>query len=388
MAPRKVTYSRRSTHAARSAHARGEREFKKYDTSAIRPKKRHDIRKWIAAFVMVVIAAIIVCTVVSFNTCSAKSDHLIPAGESKTVEIEQGLFAPEIGSVLFDEGVIENTQSFISAVNSRGDAQNLKPGVYTFTGGMTYDEVIDSLVNGPGVDSNPLVVTEGATIKTIAASVEKAYEGKITADQFTAAANNASAYAADYPFVADAYNGSLEGFLFPKTYERLVNATAEDVVRQMLEQYKNETASLDYSYAQSQGLSQYDVLKLASIIEKESIEGTRSKVSAVFYNRLTTEGAPAYGMIGSDATTAYEIGEEPTNYDWNTDSPYNTRKVKGLPPTPISSPSLDCLKAACQPEENFSDYYFFSFWPNDNGGIDYFFDKTYEEHQATIAAHA
>ena len=123
----------------------------------------------------------------------------------------------------------------------------------------------------------------------------------------------------------------------------------------MLSQYQQEVATLDYSYPESLGYSSYDVLILASIVEKESVADTRSKVAAVFYNRLTNDGDPAYGMLGSDATTAYEIGGEPDNYDWNTDSPYNTRKTKGLPPTPICSPSLDCLQAVCSPEQNFSD---------------------------------
>ena len=111
-------------------------------------------------------------------------------------------------------------------------------------------------------------------------------------------------------------------------------------------------------------------------------------MSAVFYNRLLNTGAPTYGLLGSDATTAYEIGGDPDNYDWTTDSAYNTRRHAGLPPTPICSPSIGSLQAACNPAPDFDDYYFFSFWPNDQGTIDYFFDKTYDEHQATVAAHS
>mgnify|MGYP002228540948 CR=1 FL=1 len=83
----------------------------------------------------------------------------------------------------------------------------------------------------------------------------------ITADAFTAAASDASSYAADYDFLADAGTNSLEGFLFPKTYEIGDDATAESVVRMMLDQFKTETSGLDWSYPQSQGLTIYDAVK-------------------------------------------------------------------------------------------------------------------------------
>ena len=111
-------------------------------------------------------------------------------------------------------------------------------------------------------------------------------------------------------------------------------------------------------------------------MEKEATNDTRTKVAAVFYNRLGNSGDPSYGTLGSDATTAYEVGDNLDTYDWSTKSPYNTRVTKGLPPTPICSPSIDSLHAV------------FSFWTNDQGGVDYFFDKTYEEHQKTIADHS
>ena len=108
----------------------------------------------------------------------------------------------------------------------------------------------------------------------------------------------------------------------------------------------------------------------------------------MFYNRLGNQGDPSYGTLGSDATTAYEVGDNLDNYNWSTKSPYNTRVTKGLPPTPICSPSIESLQAVLSPEQNFEDYYFFSFWTNDQGGVDYYFDKTYDDHQRTIAEHS
>lgn len=388
MSPRKVTYSRKSTHAARAAHARGEREFRTYDTSAIRPKKSKG--PYIA--IGVAVAALIIILLALFINAScaeAANDHMVADGQQVTVQIEDGSTLPAIADSLYDAGLIIRKGDFTSAVNAKGAASSLKSGVYTFTGGTSNDDLVDALVAGPTTTaSTGLVVSEGTTLANIATAVEKAYNGSITADQFTEAASDASKYASSYSFLSKAGSKSLEGFLFPKTYELLANADADQVVRQMLDQYKEETESLDYSYPNRKGLNSYQTLILASIVEKEATSETFPKVAAVFYNRLGTSGSPSYGTLGSDATTAYEIGDNLDSYDWSTNSSYNTRVHKGLPPTPICSPSIEALQAVCSPESDFEDYYFFSFWPNSNGGVDYFFDKTYEEHQQTIADHS
>lgn len=387
MSPRKVTYSRKSTHAARAAHARGEKEFRTYDTSAIRPKKsKKPIIALVAAIAVIVV--IVVALFVNTSCAEAANDHLAPDGEQVTVQIAEGSTLPVIVDSLYDAGLVVRKGEFTSAVNAKGAAASLQSGVYTLEGGMSNDELVDALVAGPSANKAGVTVPEGATLSTIASAVETAYNGSITADQFKSAASNASKYAKDYPFLPDAGKHSLEGFLFPKTYDLIVDATAEDVVRQMLDQYQSEVASLDYSYPRNKGMSDYDALILASIVEKEATDDTRTKVAAVFYNRLGNSGSPSYGTLGSDATTAYEVGDDLENYNWSTKSPYNTRVTKGLPPTPICSPSIESLQAVLSPEPGFGDYYFFSFWTNDQGGVDYYFDKTYDDHQQTISQHS
>lgn len=387
MSPRKVTYSRKSTHAARAAHARGEKEFRTYDTSAIRPKKsKAPLIGLVVAIAVVVVIA--VALFVNTSCAEAANDHLAPDGEQVTVQIADGSTLPVIADTLYDAGLIVRKGEFTAAVNAKSAASSLQSGVYTFEGGTSNDDLVDALVAGPSSNKANLVVPEGATLSAIATAVEQAYSGSITADQFKAAASNASKYAKSYSFLADAGKNSLEGFLFPKTYELIIDGTAEDVVRQMLDQYQAEVASLDYSYPRNKGMSDYDALILASIVEKEATDDTRTKVAAVFYNRLGNSGAPSYGTLGSDATTAYEVGDNLDNYNWSTKSPYNTRVTKGLPPTPICSPSIESLQAVLSPEPDFEDYYFFSFWSNDQGGVDYYFDKTYDDHQNTISQHS
>lgn len=390
MPPRRkqVTYSRRPNHAARSAHARGERQFRQYDTSYIRPKRSAAPIVFTVILAIVVIGGLGFGAFALFNSCSGTS-NLLSEGEETTVVVEEGAGAKAIGQDLQQAGLIANSGEFTKRVNELGVDGQLKPGTYTFAGGTGLDDIIRALQAGPGAD-NTLTVPEGYTLDQIASAVADTTGGRISAEDFKTAASDASVYAAEFAFLADAGTNKLEGFLFPKTYSIDDDDTADSLVRMMLSQFQTETAGLDYSYATERGFTLYDVVKLASIVEKESSgeDDTRKKVAAVFYNRLTTEGEPAYGMIGSDATTAYEIGGDPVDYDWNTDSPYNTRKNTGLPPTPICSPSLSSLRATCSPAPDFGEYYFFSFWPNGSGGTDYFFDKTYDDHLATVAAHS
>lgn len=372
MSPRKqVTYSQHPNHAARAAHAKGEKQFRTYDTSYIRPK-RNPVVAILGILVLVAAIAAIIFGVFSFlRGCSAS--HLLPEGEQVEIVVVEGEGPKSIAKTLLDAGLIENTASFIDRVNELGAENSLQPGTYTFTGGQSIDEII-AIMRTP-VETPTFTVPEGCTITQVAEIVAEASQGKITADDFVKAASDASKFASEYSFLSDAGNSSLEGFLFPKTYPINDDSTSESIIRAMLKQYAEETATLDWSYPESLGYSHYDALKLASIIEKESDADHRATVASVFYNRLRDGW-----QLQSDATVAYFVGHDPTPEDVDTDNPYNTYFNFGLPPTPINSPSLECLKAACSPEE--TGYFYFYFEPDENGNMKYTFSETYEEHRA------
>ena len=112
-------------------------------------------------------------------------------------------------------------------------------------------------------------------------------------------------------------------------------------------------------------------------------EEIRAQVASVFYNRLNNFGDPNYGFLQSDATTAYELGHDPTPEDIKNPTPFNTYTNTGLPPTPICSPGLDCLQAVCNPAQ--TNYFFFYFAPDESGTMQYYFSETYEEHQQTFS---
>ncbi len=384
MPPRKqVTYSQRPNHAARSAHARGEREFRTYDTSYIRPKQSKGPKIFAAVLAVVVIGGLAWGGLTLFNSCSGSAPvELLAEGQEATVVVEQGSGAKAIGELLVEKKLVGSASDFTKRVSEMGVESQLKPGTYTFAGGTSLDDIVRQIAAGPDM-GNALTIPEGYKLSDIAAAVATASEGRITAEAFTAAASDASVYAASYSFLADAGTNSLEGFLFPKTYAVADDATADSLVRMMLDQFQKETASLDWSYPQSQGLSIYDAVNLASIVEKESSgdEQIRAKVAAVFYNRLETTGEPSYGFLQSDATTAYEVGHDPTPEEVHAETPYSTYTNKGLPPTPICSPSLDCLKAVCAPDQESLGKYFFFYFEGDS----YYFTETYEDHMNTFS---
>lgn len=383
MPPRKqVTYSQRPNHAARSAHARGEREFRTYDTSYIRPKQSKGPKIFAAVLAIVVIGGLVWGGLTLFNSCSGTPAELLAEGQEATVVVEQGSGAKSIGEQLVEKKLVGSASDFTKRVNEMGVESQLKPGTYTFAGGTSLDDIVRQLAAGPDM-GNALTIPEGYKLSDIAAAVATASEGRITAEVFTAAASDASVYAASYSFLADAGTNSLEGFLFPKTYAVADDATADSLVRMMLDQFQKETAGLDWSYLQSQGLSIYDAVNLASIVEKESSgdEQIRAQVAAVFYNRLETTGEPSYGFLQSDATTAYEVGHDPTPEEVHAETPYSTYTNKGLPPTPICSPSLDCLKAVCAPDQESLGKYFFFYFEGDS----YYFTETYEDHMGTFS---
>jgi UPF0755 protein len=149
----------------------------------------------------------------------------------------------------------------------------------------------------------------------------------------------------------------LEGFLFPATYDFLAKTTSKQLVQAQLQAFQRNWKSVDLRYAKSKNLTPYDVLIIASMVEREAqVPSERAKVAAVIYNRLHA-GMP----LGMDSTIRYGLHVPPTEplhqSQLQSDNPYNTRKHTGLPPTPIANPGLAAIQAAAKPAQ--VDYLYF-----------------------------
>lgn len=375
---KQVTYSEHPTRATRRAHAMGDKQFRTYDTSAINPR-RNAIPATIFAVVLLLLAAGGIWY--WFNNHFEglpfmEEPGAIAHGTDVAIVIPEGSTVADIGRTLKNGKLISSVDEFTKAVRAKGVEADLKPGAYSILGGTSVDEIIELLQAGP--ETTTFTVQEGLTIARTAAVVEEAYAGRITAAEFIEQASKADVYTTDFPFLEGAYNNSLEGFLFPKTYAKTESDTADSIIRRMLTQYQTEVATLDYTSAEEYGLSAYDVLKLASVVEREAAADNRATVASVFYNRLAQDMA-----LQSDATIAYLVDGDPTPEDLEIESPYNTYLNTGLPAGPICSPGLAAMQAVCAPED--TPYLYFYFTENEDGTMNYAFSETYDEHQDAIA---
>lgn len=305
----------------------------------------------------------------------------IEAGQQVSITIPEGSSGDAIATILVENHIIADSGEYYAAVKKLNAEMSLKPGDYQFETLQDPLSVVKQLVAGPNLEGVKLTVPEGKTVEQTAQLVEDAYG--ISADEFISQAK-ASAYAGDYPFLADAGNDSLEGFLYPKTYTFAGTPTADEVIRAMLDQYQLDVfdafdfdagrAAISATYGIE--LSDYELLTLASIVEREGLNADqRAHVASVFFNRLAGKGDFAgRPYLQSDATLMYETGGAVTAEDiQGIDSPYNSYQNAGLPPTPICSPSSEAILATLEPTDS-DDLYFYITQDEE------YFSQTYDEH--------
>lgn len=201
--------------------------------------------------------------------------------------------------------------------------------------------------------------TRGEMAERVAAVREIAIDKRGVTPRLTSTGYEQASATARPPaeFRKDAAGRSIEGFLFPSTYEFSQYTPSARLVRDQLAAFRRQWDKVNLRYARSKNLTPYDVLIIASMIEKEAVvPGERRLVAAVIYNRLRA-GMP----LGIDATIRYGRnvpGTEPLKEsDIESDDPYNTRRRPGLPPTPISNPGLASMRAAANPAR--VDYLYF-----------------------------
>ena len=369
-------------HHVRGSHGVAPASRSSYNTHARRgaQKKSSPVPMIIGVVVaVIVLAAIAFFVVPAVKGLFGGGDVSVTAGQQVSVTIPEGASGDTIASILSENHIVENPKDYYAAVKKLNADMSLKPGTYSFTTLMDATKVVQQLMEGPNAGSDALTIPEGLTVDQVADRVAKAYDS-ISKEDFLNQAK-ASNYVKDYSFLEGAANDSLEGFLFPKTYSLGKDPSADDVIRAMLDQFNAEYKSLDFAGCEAKikerygvEMSDYDIINLASIVEREGLNAEqRAHVASVFYNRLAGK-LDGLRYLNSDATMMYVTGGEVTADDLQSDSPYNTYKHEGLPPTPICSPSLEAIKATLEPTDS-DDLYFYITQDEE------YFSQTYEEHQ-------
>ncbi len=269
------------------------------------------------------------------------------SGRTLKITVPKGSSAAEIGELLASKKVVKNALVFRAYVRYQDVGSKLRPGSYTLREGMDYDTVIDLLVEGPPQTYFTITIPEGFTVAQIGQRLST--ETKIDGDEFAQYALLRSAvFSSDFAFLASNPTSSLEGYLFPKTYNVRKTADAVEFTKLLLRQFANETQSFDWKAAQASGFTPHQVVTVASLVEREArLPSERPIIAGVIYNRLR-KGMP----LQVDATVQYALPawkDRLTYDDLKVDSPYNTYLRKGLPPGPISNPGISSLQAALRP---------------------------------------
>jgi peptidoglycan lytic transglycosylase G len=270
---------------------------------------------------------------------SASKPSADPHGPPITVVIPPGSDAADIGDILQRRGVVVDAGRFRDYAKSQGQGSDFKAGTYELRAGTDYDRIFAVLDAGPAPLVKKLVVPEGYRNSQIA--------GELPSVGVSPHAWKRALRAAAPP-PGFGHHVNMEGFMFPATYAIRPHQPAALLVQNQLAAFRENWAHVDMAYARSRNLTNYDVLTIASMIEREaSVAGDRAKVAAVIYNRLRRGMA-----LGIDATILYHLGSwtAPIHQSDLTDhEPYNTRIYRGLPPTPICNPGLAAMQAAAHP---------------------------------------
>ena len=295
-------------------------------------------RRRILALALVLVGALVAWFLIAFFQ-PPPFDPGDGSGEA-IVTVPEGATASDVADLLTKNDVVSNGTLFEWRLKLAGDTGNILPGRYVLAHNMSYGAAIDKLTSSGGQVN--VTIPEGEDRTQIAATIKDlGLSGDYLAASKSFKGFDPNKYGAKNP-------KSLEGFLFPATYQLDPGSSVDQLVSEQLQAFKQNIAGVNMSYAKSKNLTVYDVLTIASMIDKEvQIPSERPLVAAVIYNRLH-RGMP----LQIDATTRFEFHNytgDITESQLQSQSPYNTRINAGLTPTPIGNPGLSAIKAAAQP---------------------------------------
>ena len=337
-------------------------------------------------------------------TAPASSD-----GSQVEFLIQPGDTARTIASRLEHEGLIGDQLAFVFIATDRELTGALQQGTFVLRKNLTPDQLVSALLSPPLVKYVDIALRTGLRLEQITAKMET-LPLQMTAPSFYRLVRSPpAALIDDYPWLkkilADAPAGaSLEGFLWPATYRVLPDTTADELVRLMLDRFAANVGPDRMAVPKERGMTFYQVIVLASIVEREALlDAEKPLIAGVYANRLDAKRFPRQ-MLESDPTIFFvhdtlelakiEIAQWPTYVFWapikggltTVELPpaiagYNTYTHKGLPPGPLDTPTLTSIDAALTPDTK--DGYLYFLAKGDGSGTSAF-AKTFKEHQANV----
>ena len=350
----------------------------------------------VARAVLIFLCATLVVLAVGLFAYGYVDEHYFaPPGEegemAQQIIVTRGMSLSKLSQLLEEKSLVRNAKVFKYYVDFSGYGNKIKAGTYTLNGTMPMRDIMKKLAKGnQNGKLMTFYITEGSSVEQIAAQLKKQNVFNDTT-RFLELCKTGGDFAKDYPLVKQAKeikdSGKryylLEGYLFPATYEIYAGSSEEVVIGKMLDKMSSVMNKDLIAKAKRAGMTPDEALTLASIIEREAKPKDFTKVSAVFHNRLDKNM-----NLGSDVTTLYALKKtgtlDITTEELAVDSPYNTRKYKGLPLGPISNPGQDAIKAAITPDSKYvkAKYLYFVLINSETGELAY--AKTLKEHNKNV----
>ena len=303
----------------------------------------------------------------------------LPVSSDETevlLTIKQGEGVKEIAANLISDNLIRSQFWFETYVYFDRSETKFVAGNYILRPDMNIRDIVNTIKSGKAADEEKITLLEGWDISEIGDYLES--ENIVSKSDFIKATQTTDTHLIipdkDYDFLSDKpKDQGLEGYLFPDTYRIYSDANSVDIIEKTLDNFNLKFTDQMKADAVAGQMSTYEIITLASIIEKEVRTDEDRRIAAgIFYDRLNLGVA-----LQSDATVNYVTGKQelqPSADDLQVENLYNTYKYKGLPPGPICNPSLSSMMAAIYPEK--SEYFYFLTKPDGTT----VFSKTYEEH--------
>lgn len=333
--------------------------------------------------VIIVVVLLVLSLGAAFWFLTVQLSAVAESGDAVTMTVSQGESVDAIAEDLKDSGLIRNPLAFKVYVWGEDLSSKLQAGEYLLKPSMDVPEIVRILTVGDTLSREATVrILEGWSNAAIGAYLVNDQKLFSAADwQKAASTTDSRALLPEksYSFFGDKpVAATLEGYLYPDTYRVFRDTEPAALIEKMLDNFEKKVTPELREEIRAQGKTLFDVLTLASIVEREVRTDSDRKMAAdVFYKRLR-DGIP----LQSDATVNYVTGKsalQPTLDDTAVDSPYNTYRYPGLPPGPIGNPGIVSILAVVRPEPN--PYYYFLTAPSGET----IFSKTFEEHTANKA---